>query len=307
MKVIKLVLLLLVAVACKEESKKEDTMNVMRSDYEFDLQGHRGARGLAPENTLPAFRLALQNDANTLEMDVVISKDEKVVVSHEPWFSPEICLDPKGDSIPKGNKRGYNLYEMTYEQIAKYDCGKLGNPRFPNQQTQSAKKPLLLEVIELGENYSLRQKVPVAYNIEIKSLPEGDGIFHPGPEKFADLVVKAIDSSAADKKQITLQSFDFRVLRYLNETYPDYTLAMLVEEKDLETNLEALGFTPDIYSPQHDLLTEAMVEKIHEKGMKVIPWTVNDPVRMQLLLSWGVDGLITDYPDRARKFKAWQD
>ena len=100
----------------------------------FDIQGHRGARGLEPENTIPAFILALDSGVTTLELDVVITKDKQVVVSHEPWISSSICLDTAGNAIPEKDEKKLNIYQMTYDQVAKYDCGSKGNDKFPQQE-----------------------------------------------------------------------------------------------------------------------------------------------------------------------------
>ncbi|GAA0873032.1 glycerophosphodiester phosphodiesterase family protein [Gangjinia marincola] len=299
--VISCVLVILFLTGCKDHPEVNQNEIEMRT-YNFDLQGHRGARGLAPENTLPAFKKALELGVNTLELDVVISMDKKVVVSHEPWFNPEICIDPDGKELEKEKTDRINLYQLTYDQIAQYDCGNRSNPRFPEQKNILAKKPLLTEVIELAEAYAEKHTSTITYNIELKTEPEDDDLFHPAAPEFCKLVIEAIKESIPPQR-LTLQSFDLRILNYLHTTYPEYSLAYLVERGSFKANLDALRFTPAIYSPFHELLSQSVVNNIHQKGIKVIPWTVNDPERMQELLSWGVDGIITDYPNRALIFK----
>lgn len=272
----------------------------MSAQTPFDWQGHRGARGLMPENSIPAFRKALDLGVTTLELDVVISRDKQVVVSHEPFFSSEICAGPEGKAITKGEEKSRNIYQYTWQQIKGFDCGSRGNPRFPEQQKQKAHKPLLSEVIRAMEAYRKEKNLPpFRYNVEIKSTPAGDNVFHPEVPEFSQLVYGVL-SGQLTPERYTLQSFDFRVLRYWREKYPDVQLVALTEDtKGVDKNLQELGFTPAFYSPYYKLLTgREAVEKIHRLGMKVIPWTVNDPADMKRLKAWGVDGIITDYPDR---------
>ncbi|MGB5941781.1 MAG: glycerophosphodiester phosphodiesterase family protein [Leeuwenhoekiella sp.] len=270
-----------------------------QTTFQFDLQGHRGTRGLAPENTIPAFKKALELGVNTLEMDVVISKDGQVVVSHESFFNPQICLDPDENRIPEDQRK--NLYQMDYAEIKKYDCGSLGHPNYPDQEKQVACKPLLRDVLAFAEKFSDENEVEVKYNIELKSHAATDGSFHPTPEVFAEAVLKEV--SRINYKHFTLQSFDYRILRYLHRNYPKVTLAALAELGTFSENMLALGFEPKIYSPLYKLLTEAQVQAIKAKGVKVIPWTVNRRKDMLELLQWGVDGIITDYPNKALQFR----
>src|SRR5690606_18139364 len=156
-----------------------------------DLQGHRGDRGNFPENTIPAFLSAVKKGADVVELDVVISKDGKVVVSHEPFMSSLYVTTPAGDSIAKETERSYNLHEMTYDSIRKYDTGSKGNKNFTQQQKMRTYKPLLEEVIDSVENYvKANNSKPVHYNIEIKSEEKEYGISQPQPSVFVDMVMK---------------------------------------------------------------------------------------------------------------------
>lgn len=264
----------------------------------FDLQGHRGARGIKPENTIPAFLSALEYGVTTLELDVVITKDKQVLVSHEPWMSPSICLDTAGNPF-KGEKK-YNIYKLTYEEVRKFDCGSIGNERFPEQLKEPANKPLLQEVIIAVENHIKNvSQYEVDYNIEIKSSLEGDKKTHPPVEEFSELVYQLIDQYLPWQRVI-IQSFDFRVLKYWHTKYPKVRLAALVENlKSMEENIADLGFTPSIYSPHYTLLPKSEIKRAHALGMRVIPWTVNELKDMQEIKDSGADGLITDYPNRA--------
>jgi len=270
----------------------------------FDIQGHRGARGLRPENTIPAFLLALDSGVNTIELDLAVTKDGQLVVSHEPWMSASICSDPTGKSFDEKSERRNNIYHMTYEQVKQWDCGSKGNPNFPQQAKMSTTKPLLSEVIVAVENHIKSfTRYEVDYNIEIKSMPEGDNKFHPKPDAFSDMVFNLVDQYLP-LDRVVIQSFDFRVLKYWHEKYPELRLAALVEnKKSVDENLADLGFTPSIYSPYYKAVTKEKVKELHGKKVRVIPWTVNEPGDMLSLKGMDVDGFITDYPDRAAKFR----
>ena len=269
---------------------------------ELDVQGHRGARGMMPENSIPAFIYAVDQGVTTLELDVVISGDGQVVVSHEPWMNPDICTGPDGKTLKRKSKEDLNIYQLPYEEVSKYDCGTLEYGRFPQQKKIFVNKPLLRDVIKQIERYTRSETgYAVSYNIELKSNEAGDNVFHPVPSEFSDLVYRLIDDYLPWERVI-IQSFDFRVLQYWNKTYPDVQLAALVENmRSVDTNLGALGFLPAIYSPNYKLINEKTVKELHEKGIRVIPWTVNDKKDMEELAAWGVDGIITDYPNRARE------
>lgn len=269
----------------------------------FDLQGHRGARGLVPENTIPAFIYALDQGVTTLEMDVVISQDSQVVVSHEPWLSSQICSKEDNTPVSEEEEKELNMFQMTYDAISTFDCGSRGNPRFPNQVPMKISKPTLAQVIQEAENYVQNNEIPpVRYNIETKSSPEGDGIFHPAPDVFTKLVLSVI-SEFGIMDRTTLQSFDVRTLQVAKQEVPEMSLALLVgshEQMNFDEWLDHLGFIPDIYSPYYQLVDSTLVENVHAREMQLIPWTINTLEEMQELKALGVDGIITDYPDIGR-------
>ena len=264
----------------------------------FDLQGHRGARGLLPENTIPAFLRALGLGVTTLEMDVVIAKDSTVVVSHEPWMSAVICKRPDGKWVLNAKK--HNIFEMTYDEVAQYDCGTRVNPRFPRQEKMKVAKPRLIDVIEAAEHYARESGLrAVQYNIETKARPDWDGTFTPDPETFTRLLYDVLVETGVKDRAI-LQSFDVRTLQVGRRLDPTWRLALLISrtyDAGLAANLDTLGFTPAIYSPDYRLVDADLVREAHERGMHVIPWTVNTLEEMQRLKALGVNGLITDYPD----------
>ena len=271
---------------------------------QIDIEGHRGARGLAPENSIPGFITALDLGVTTIEMDVVISRDKQVVVSHEGYFSSTICLDPEGAEIKKADQKELKIYEMDYPTIKSYDCGSKGHNGFPDQVNEQTYKPLLSDAIKAIERHVKGVTgYMINYNIEIKCFESGDNIFHPEVPEFSSLVYKVINTYL-DLDRVIIQSFDFRVLRYWHEQYPDIKLAVLIEgEPSIQKNLKKLGFTPDIYSPHYSLLNKEKIQQLHSLGIKTVPWTVNKTKDMQKLVQYGVDGLITDYPDRAKELE----
>ncbi len=266
---------------------------------DFDVQGHRGARGLMPENTIPGFLYAIDLGVNTIEMDVVVNADSQIVVSHEPWFHDQISLTPDGDPLGPDMARDINIFEMTMEEIREYDVGLAGHPEFPQQQTMAVTKPTLIDAIEAMEEHVVEQGLdPVRYSIEIKSREEWYDTYQPQPDEFAQLVYNELSDLGVLDRTI-IQSFDVAALQAMRELDEDVPLAYLVaEEVDLEEKVEELGFTPEIFSPYFGLVDEDLMASADEHGMQVIPWTVNEVEDMQRLIDLGVHGLITDYPNR---------
>jgi len=281
----KLFLILLVLISCTNHNN-------------FDIQGHRGARGILPENSILGFIKSVDIGVKTIELDVVITKDLKVLVSHEPWISNVICLDSLGlklsDEINK-----YNIYNLNYDVIKKFDCGSLGNPNFLFQIKTSVSKPLLKEAIIEVENYVRKNNLDYPnYNIEIKSSISGDNLFHPSYQIFSDLVFAELIKLISTKRFI-IQSFDFRVLKYFNAKYPNVKLSVLVDnDYGSEKNLNDLGFSPNIYSPNFKKLSKSDINFLKKKNIEIIPWTVNSYDDITKVLKLNVDGIISDYPNR---------
>ncbi len=292
---------LLIISSCTESTQSDSqSFEDAGSDMAwFDIQGHRGCRGLLPENSIPGFLKAVQLGVTTLELDVVVSRDSMVIVSHEPWLSSVICMDPTGKPVEDHSEKSWNLFQMTAAEIRNCDCGSRVHPRFPEQQPMSVYKPLLSEVIETVEVYvDANRRSAIRYNIEIKSDPRGDHLFHPEPEAFARLVLDVIrDKEIAER--VTIQSFDMRPLIVLNNQAPDIDLAMLAGgESNKDSLMTELGFIPTAYSPNFSLVNQNLRSWTSELGMALIPWTVNDTADMHRMIDIGVDGIITDYPDR---------
>jgi glycerophosphoryl diester phosphodiesterase len=266
----------------------------------FDREGHRGCRGLMPENTIPAMYRALELGVTTLEMDVVITADRKVLVSHDPFFSWEISTTPDGGTFTAKEERQYNIFRMTYAEASRWDVGSRPHPRFPRQEKMKVSKPLLANLIDSVEAYAKKHGLPSPdYNIETKSEATLDGSFNPGPEEFTDLLMGVVKAKGIGKR-VVVQSFDPRTLQVMHRKYRRQRTSLLIEGMDkrgLDKQLEDLGFVPDTYSPEYYRVDEAMVKACHDRKMRILPWTVNDRQSIDRLIALGVDGIITDYPD----------
>lgn len=264
------------------------------SHSQIDVQGHRGCRGLLPENSIPGFQKAIDLGIPTLELDLVVSKDKKVVVSHDPFMNHDIALDVNGNDITQANEKSYNLYNMTYDSIKKYDCGSKPHPKFPNQQKIKTYKPLLEEVIDLAEEQSHQS---IHYNIEIKSLPEWDDVFTPKVQEFVTLVLEIITTKKIANR-VTFQSFDVRAMEEIKRKAPKIKTSLLVDEHEsINPKLRSLSFKPDIVSPYFKLINSRKVKRLQNRGFKVIPWTLNEEKDINAMIDYNVDGIISDYPN----------
>jgi glycerophosphoryl diester phosphodiesterase len=290
----------------------------------FDLQAHRGGRGLRPENTLAAFRNALALGVTTLELDCGVTKDGVVVVSHDSLLNPDITRGPDGQYLAKP---GPAIVDVDFAQLQQYDVGRLrpGSDYargFPDQQAVDGER-----IPRLADVYALVQQAgntAVRFNVETKLDP-----LHPeqtlSPLAFARALVEVV-RGAGMASRTTIQSFDWRTLRLLRELAPEIALVALTDQQPDEDTIEAgkpgkspwlgdldvddhggnvpqlvkeLGATT--WSPHARDLTPTLVIEAHSLGLSVIPWTVNDPKDMALAIGAGVDGLITDRPDRLRE------
>jgi glycerophosphoryl diester phosphodiesterase len=281
-------------------------MNTQKNDIQksasflFDKQGHRGCRGLMPENTIPAMLHALDLGVTTLEMDIAFTKDGVAILSHEPFFNHELTTKADGSFITEKEEKNFNIYTMSFAETQTYDIGLKPHLRFPQQKKIAAHKPSLTALFDSVQQYMATSNRPLPYfNIETKTQPATDNIYHPAPEAFVDMLMKVIKEKGMEDF-VTIQSFDFRTLQYLHKHYPAIKTAMLIEDYDkrtFEDQIKALGFAPTIYSPAYILATEAVIKKCHAQNIKIIPWTVNDKKEIERLKALGVDGIITDYPN----------
>lgn len=263
-----------------------------------DLIGHRGARGLYPENTIPAFLAAIEMGVAGVELDVVITRDKQVLVSHDAYFDKDLCLKGNAQPISAAEEKKLNIYRMTYQQTQEYDCGSLYQEDYPRQSLQIAHKPLLADVFLASEALIHQQHYnPITYFVEVKSHHLDYGVYQPYPEEFADLVYQVIKQNAP-VSQVVIISFDPAILRVFHDKYPEIRLGMLVYGTEpIGDVINALGFVPEFYGPGANTVTAEFVEQLHTMKMKVVSWTVNNPDEFQREVKLGIDGIVTDFPD----------
>jgi glycerophosphoryl diester phosphodiesterase len=287
----------------------------------FDLQGHRGTRGLAPENTLPAFEKALRIGVDTLELDVGMTADQVLVISHDRYLNPLIVRDAQGQWL--AGTKGPLLRSLTYAQLQTYELGRIqpGTPYAAQFATQQAidgtRMPTLTALFErtraLGSS--------VRFNIETKIDPtQPDDTV--SPEVLTQALVKAV-RQADLAARVTIQSFDWCTLQIAQQIAPEIPTAYLTFQQGNNDTVSRGDWTAGyqlanypnvpsmvkaaggaIWSPNSAAVTQALVIQSHALGLKVLPWTVNNPAEMDKLIDWGVDGLISDYPDRVRTVMA---
>jgi glycerophosphoryl diester phosphodiesterase len=292
----------------------------------FDLQGHRGARGLAPENTLPAFARALAIGVTTLELDVGVTEDGVVVVAHDRRLNPDLARGTDGRWL-RGTTR--TLRELTFHELQRYDVGRIRpgseySKRFPEQRRMDGVRiPKLEDVFALVRQ---ARNDEVRFNIETKLSPEAPDET-AGPEEFARALVQVVRGGGMASRT-AIQSFDWRTLAIVQREAPEIATSYLSSRSAGIDNIGAgrdaaspwtagvrfrdHGSVPKmvkaaggaIWSPNYRDLDEALVTEAQALGLKVLPWTVNDPADMERLVAWGADGIITDYPDRLREVLA---
>ena len=244
------------------------------------VHGHRGARALRPENTIPAFEYAIQQGADVLEMDVAVTRDNVLVISHDPEVNPVICRGPRPTAI---------IRELTLAELRQWDCGALKNPNFPRQQpVPGTRQPTLDEVLDLAPRGTFE------FNIETKSYPDKPE-YTPAPEVFARMMLDRIRAHKLDARVI-VQSFDFRTLRAMKKLAPKIRLAALWEGDARSFVDIAHEAQAGIISPDYHLVTPEQVQASHAAGLQVIPWTVNTAREWDRLIDAGVDAIISDDP-----------
>ncbi|WP_160717545.1 glycerophosphodiester phosphodiesterase family protein [Chitinophaga solisilvae] len=269
----------------------------------FFKVGHRGTRGLMPENTIPAMYKGLETGANTIEFDVHITKDGQVVVYHDASFTPSYTTMPDGTDIPAADRAKYTFYQMNYADIRPFIIGEKPYPAFPEQERLRSYAPLLGEMIDSVEQYAKAHHLPAPYYLlEIKSSEKTDGTEQPAPEAYIQQLM-AVKQLRPLGKRLLIQSFDMRPLQVLHKKYPKIKLGFLTGDKHatFEQHLEQLGFIPLFYNPSYNLVTPELVSKCHAKNILIVPWTVQETEEMKKLKATGVDGIITDYPNRLQQ------
>jgi glycerophosphoryl diester phosphodiesterase len=276
-------------------------INPLKRPHRPEIHGHRGCRGLRPENTLPAFLHAVELGVDVVELDVVISQDKQVVVSHEPWLSARLGNDALGQPIDPVLEHQHNLYKLPYATIQRCTIGEWQHPDFPEQQLISSYRPLLRDVLQQVTAAAQQLERTVGFSVELKSFPEGDDTFHPLPPEFVDLVVAEIRAANATA-HTTLLSFDSRILQAAHQAYPEFALSLLIEDHlpPIATLFSTLGFEPTALGPDFHLLSADVIQSIRTAypRLRLVPWTVNNPEDIVTVLGWQTDAITTDYPDR---------
>jgi glycerophosphoryl diester phosphodiesterase len=289
----------------------------------LDIQGHRGARGLAPENTLPAFARALGIGVTTLELDCAVTKDGVVVASHDSTLNPDITRGPDGQWL---TGKGLPIRDFTYAELQRFDVGRIDPnneyaKRFPHQQpADGTRMPRLADVFALARRAGNDR---VRFNIETKISP-----LHPertvSPADFARAFISVIRAAGMEKR-VTIQSFDWRTLEVVQREAPGIATAYLSAQQGFMDNIQAAGSASPwnaglhvsrfggsiprmvkaaggtVWSPYSGETTLERVREAQALGLKVVVWTLNEPADMRRFIGWGVDGIISDYPDRLRQ------
>ncbi len=247
----------------------------------IEVHGHRGARAAMPENSLPAFEYAIGLGVDVLELDVAVTKDDVLVVSHDPEMNPSHCVGP--ESSPRV------IREMTYAQVQLWDCGAKANPEFPKQKAIPGTR-----VPSLDSVFALAKHGPFHFNVETKIFPHRPSVT-PEPERFAELLLAMIRKHGLERRVI-VQSFDFRTLKAMKRLAPEIRLSALLAfaPQDFVASAREAGAT--IVSPQYKLVTPEKVQAAHDAGLQVVPWTANTPADWDKLIAAGSDAIISDDP-----------
>lgn len=258
--------------------------DVIRSHIK--IVAHRGGSGLYPENTIEAMQNAVGIGAKNLEVDLQITKDSAVVVSHDPHVI--------------GYERQYPIFSMKLKDLQKLTIGDKKDDRFPNSKRLKSHIPTITELIDSVETYCHDHHLePVNYTVEIKSNPDVDGKLSPDYKTFDDLCMKALNSRYLGSRLI-IQSFDIRTLKYIHQKYPNVRIHYLVGQSagTFWNAIERLGFMPEAITPEHKMVTPDFVAAAKKAGVKVIVWTVNSEADAKRMVESGVNAIITDYPDK---------
>jgi len=292
----------------------------------LDLQGHRGARGLLPENTLPAFAKALEIGVSTLELDTAVTRDGVVVVSHEAALNPDITRGPDGQWLARSD---ISIHGLTWSELQQYDVGRIrpGSSyarRFPRQQPVDGTR-----IPELAAVFALARRAgndTVRFNIETKISPEHPQRTLP-PAAFARALIVLIRAGKLESR-VAIQSFDWRTLQEVQREAPQITTVYLSVQQPWQDNIRSGdpaspwtaglhasdygGSVPQmvraaggtVWSPYFGDITAEAVREAQRAGLKVVVWTVNAPRDIARMIGIGVDGIISDYPDRLRTVAA---
>ena len=258
----------------------------------MQIYGHRGCRGLLPENTIVGFKKALNLGADGIEWDVVVNKEKKLIISHEPYIDTLYCQYNNGEKIKNQSPKDLNIYTMGCEEINEFDCGSIFQKDFPNQTLIKSTKPTVKDAFIAIEKYN-----PTIL-FEIKSDESVYGLFQPHPKEYAQIIKSEVEKYQY-LEQLIFMSFDHNIINELQKVMPNQRYVFLVHmpKLTLESYIAELNFMPYAIGMYYPLVNKNNINSFHEKGIKVFAWTVNNQKKGLQLEKINLDGLITDYPN----------
>jgi glycerophosphoryl diester phosphodiesterase len=264
---------------------------VMGQDYK--IFGHRGCRGILPENTIVGFQKALDLGADGIEWDVVVNKDQQLVISHEPYMDATYCLDSTGADFSKSQQADYNIYKMNQQQVESFDCGSKVHPKFLEQKLEPSVKPLLQDAfraLDLSETTVL---------FEVKSEEKDYGVFQPQPAEYAKLIYNEV-KNFKHKENLIYMCFDPNLLNELHKLMPDAKYIYLTYKpfKGIENHINDIDFKPYALGMYFRTIRKKGVKKARENGVEIFAWTVNKQSDYDRMVRYDVGGIITDFPDK---------
>jgi glycerophosphoryl diester phosphodiesterase len=259
-------------------------MTSLASAAHLPVHGHRGARTILPENTIPGFEYAVRQGADWIELDLWATRDNVLVVAHDAAMNPKICKGPVGETL---------IRKMTLAELRKWDCGALGNPDFPQQKSfPGTRVPTFDEVLALAKTPGFR------FNVEVKSNPDHPE-YAPPIDEYARMVVDAIRKHKLEQRAL-VQSFDWRILHATEKIAPELPRSALFPTGKMDKDLDYVSIARDanvkMVSVQYATVTPEKVKQAHAAGIKVIAWTANSADVWDKLLQAKVDEIITDDP-----------
>jgi glycerophosphoryl diester phosphodiesterase len=271
-------------------------ISIMAQDYK--IFGHRGCRGVLPENTIIGFQKALEAGADGIEWDIVVNKDNQLVISHEPYMDATYCLDSNGQEFNKSEQNNFNIFNMNQKEVESFDCGYKVNPKFPDQKLAHAVKPLLQDAflqLDLSETTVL---------FEVKSDEKDYGVFQPQPDAFAKLIFEEVKNFKY-KDNLIYMCFDPNLLNELHKLMPDAKYVYLTYKpfKGIENHINDIDFTPYALGMYFRTIRKKGVKKAKELGVKTFAWTVNKTNDYDRMVRYNVAGIITDFPEKYVQLK----
>lgn len=272
------------------------SMKFSAQNDSVNYYGHRGCRGIYPENTLEAFQHAIDLGVDGIEWDVVVSKDKKLVISHEPYLDATYCYDKNGNEISVSEGKKINFYELEVDEIQQIDCGSKPLSKFPEQIKLKTYKPTVQEAFGKLE----LENITILFEVKSES-PDYD-IYQPQPKEFAQLIKDEV-ANFKYKNNIIFMSFDAKLLDELHQLLPEYRYVYLTYKPftSVKTFLKEISFIPYALGMFHPTIRKKDVRLLRKRNINTFAWTVNKKEQSDKLIRYGVNGIITDYPNKVKK------